>query len=218
MSETRTRRFDRVSTPATYQDILDAPPDMVAQIIDGKLYTLPRPASAHAVASTAMVRSIGPPFDDGRGGPGGWQILYGPQLSLGDDYLVPDVGGWRRERMPAVPRVVNFTLPPDWICEVLSPSTRDLDLGRKRVIYAREGVGYLWLVDPDAQSLEAFELRGNEWTAVGTALNDAQVSLPPFEAVSFGLGKFWLPRVLHKCVPAREPAVEPQSESAEALK
>ena len=105
--------------------------------------------------------------------------------------------------MPEFPITAYFTLPPDWVCEVLSPSTRKLDLGSKRAIYAREGVGYIWFVDPDARSLEAFKLRGTEWVLIDTLFEDAPVSLPPFEAISFNLGDLWPPRTVHKELPSK---------------
>ena len=176
---------------ATYQDVLDAPPHQVAEIIDGTLYTHPRPASRHARSGASLIVEIGGPFDRGRGGPGGWWILYEPELHLDDEILVPDIAGWRRERMPEYPDAAYFTLAPDWVCEILSPSTRQLDLGRKRDIYACEGVAYLWIVDPDPCALEAFELRQGRWVSVGSLSGDATVSLPPFEAVSFDLGSLW---------------------------
>ena len=193
-SETDTRR-------ATYQDVLDAPPDKVAEVVDGTLYIFDRPAFLHTLASSTLGRYIGTPFHDGRGGPGGWWILNEPELHLGEDIVVPDLAGWRRERMPVYPDTAYFTLAPDWVCEVLSPSTRKLDLGGKSAVYARAGVGYLWFVDPIARSLEANVLRGGKWVAIATLHDDATVSLPPFEAISFSLGDLWPPPTVHKAVP-----------------
>lgn len=202
---------------ATYQDVLDAPPHMVAEIVDGTLYTFPRPASPHALAASGLGNCIGPPFHHGRGGPGGWWIIFEPELHLGRDILVPDFAGWRRERMPEYPIAAYFTLAPDWVCEVLSPSTRSLDLGGKRMAYAREGVSYLWLIDPDARSLEAFALRDTEWVLIDTLFDDAPVSLPPFEAISFNLGDLWPPHTVHKRPPSK-PAVESEPELIETSK
>ena len=126
---------------ATYQDVLDAPAHRVAEIVDGTLYTQPRPAPPHAVASSYLGGELTGPFGKGRGGPGGWWILDEPELHLGEDILVPDLAGWRRERMAELPDTAYFTLAPDWACEVLSASTRRLDLHEKRPVYAREGVG-----------------------------------------------------------------------------
>ena len=176
---------------ATYQDVLDAPPHKVAQVVDGVLHMQPRPALPHAVAAGALNTNIGSPFGFGRGGPGGWWILPEPELHLGDDIVVPDIGGWRKERMPKFPNLAYCTVPPDWVCEVLSPSTRSLDTGKKRDIYAREGVRNLWLVDPDARVLEGFELRDGGWLLIGTLTDDVPVSLPPFESIAFDLGDLW---------------------------
>ncbi len=177
--------------PATYQDVLDAPPHKVAQIIDGTLHMNPRPASRHVWASTGLGESIGPPFNRGRGGPGGWWIIDEPELHLGEDILVPDLASWHRERMPDYPDVAYFTLAPDWVCEVLSPLTRAMDQGKKRDIYAREEVAYLWFVDPEARTLEAFALREGQWVLLKTLTENDPVSLPPFDAISFSLGDLW---------------------------
>ena len=203
---------EKNSTYATYQDVLDAPPHMVAEIIDGTLYTHPRPTPPHALASSGLGGRINPPFHFGDGGPGGWWILFEPELHLGDDIVVPDRAGWRRERLPEYPDVAYFTLAPDWVCEVLSPSTRKLDLGSKNAIYARAGVSHLWLVDPEARSLEAYALRDKQWVLIDTLFDDASVSLPPFDAISFDLGDLWVPHILHKSAPESESVGQPTME------
>ena len=217
MIKSQTANSEPTSTRATYQDVLDAPPHMVAEIVDGTLYTHPRPSPRHSLASSQLGTCIGPPFHNGRGGPGGWWILDEPEVHLGEDILVPDLAGWRRERMLELPTTAYITLAPDWVCEVLSPSTRALDLGGKRAVYAREGVAYLWLVDPDARSLEAFELHGIEWVLMDTLFDDAPVSLPPFEAISFSLSDLWPPHAVHKETPIKQ-AVESEPEFAETSK
>ncbi len=175
---------------ATYRDVLEAPPHLVAELVAGTLHTHPRPAPRHAHASSALGAKIGDPFSYG-GGPGGWWILDEPELHLGDDVLVPDLAGWRRERMPEFPDTAYFALAPDWVCEVLSPSTRDLDRHGKRPVYAREGVRHLWFVDPAARDLEAFELRDSAWVLIAALRDNDTVSVPPFEAVSFPLDALW---------------------------
>ena len=176
---------------ATYQAVLDAPAHLVAEIINGTLHTHPRPAPAHGEASSNLGFELGPPFGRGRGGPGGWRIHFEPELHLGEEILVPDLAGWRRERMPELPDTPYFTLAPDWACEVLSPSTRRVDLQEKRPVYAREGVGHLWLIDPIDRTLEAFELRDGEWVLIGCAKDDEAVSIRPFDAITFSLGDLW---------------------------
>ena len=114
-----------------------------------------------------------------------------PELHLREDILVPDLAGWRRQRMPDLPGTPYFALAPDWVCEVLSTSTRSLDLQGKRPIYAHEGVAHLWLVDPTDRTLEAFELRDGQWVLIGSAKDDEPVSICPFDAVTFSLGDLW---------------------------
>ena len=177
---------------ATYQDVLDAPPHMVAEIVHGALHLQPRPVNEHGLASSVLGTELTGPFHLGRGGPGGWWIIDEPELHLGEDVLVPDLAGWRRERLPTYPRTPFFDLAPDWVCEVLSPSTRRIDLTSKRGIYAREGVGHLWFVDPLARTLEAFELRSGAWTLLDTLSGNDLVRLAPFEAVEWPLGGLWV--------------------------
>jgi Uma2 family endonuclease len=133
---------------ATYADLLDVPENMLGEIIDGELLTQPRPAAPQARAASRLGMDLGAPFDRGKGGPGGWIILYGPELHLNGDALVPDLAGWRRERMGELPQVAAFELAPDWVCEVLSPSTQSHDRVKKMRAYARERVSHVWLVDP----------------------------------------------------------------------
>ena len=177
--------------PATYQDLLDAPADRVAELIRGALHLHPRPRPRHARTITSLGDELVSPFDKGRGGPGGWWILIEPELHLGADVLVPDLAGWRRTRLPSLPDG-HIALQPDWICEVLSPSTRTYDLTEKRDIYAERGVEHLWLVDPAARTLEAFRLVGGAWSLVAALHDDAEVRLPPFEAIAFALSYLWV--------------------------
>ena len=186
------RRGEPEPSPrATYQDVLDAPAHRVAEIVDGMLHTHPRPAAPHALASSSLGTDLSTPFQFGRGGPGGWWIIDEPELHLGEDILVPDLAGWRRERMPDYPDTAYFTLAPDWVCEVLSASTRKLDLCGKRPVYAREGVAHLWLVDPTDRTLEAFELREGQWVLIASAQDAAPIGIRPFDAVTFSLGDLW---------------------------
>ena len=176
---------------ATYQDVLDAPAHLVAEIINGTLHTHPRPAAPHARAASALGGKIGTPFDYDAGGPGGWWIIDEPELHLGEEILVPDLAGWRRERMAQFPTTAYFTLAPDWVCEVLSPSTSKVDRLEKRPAYAREGVGHLWLIDPIERTLEAFELHEDQWLLIASAKDDDPVSIRPFDAITFSLADLW---------------------------
>ena len=177
---------------ATYQDVIDAPVHRVAEIVDGRLYVSPRPGSLAALAKAALNVVLGRAFDRGRDdGPGGWWLLREPELHFGDDVVVPDFTGWRRERMPKIPTTDFVTLAPDWVCETLSAETRELDLDAKLPVYAREGVGHLWLIEPTDRTLEAFELRDGEWVLIACAKDDAPVSVRPFDAITFNLGDLW---------------------------
>jgi Uma2 family endonuclease len=175
---------------ATYEDVLNAPENKVAEILDGELFLSPRPAPRHTVASSRLGHLLGP-FDEDPGGPGGWWILDEPELHFGDHVLVPDLAGWRRERLPAIPEEAFFTLAPDWVCEVLSPSTQKIDRSRKLRIYAEAGVAHVWLVDPIARTLEVLRLNDGAWTIVGVCVDSDVVRIHPFEAIQIELGRLW---------------------------
>ena len=176
---------------ATYEDVLNAPSHKVAEIIHGTLSLMPRPASLHARASSRLGNKLGRPFDEGDGGPGGWVILDEPELHLGAEILVPDLAGWRRSRMPEIPDAPYFTLSPDWVCEVLSPSTEQLDRTDKVPIYAASGVSHAWLLSPIARTLEVLELDGRTFRIVAAFKNDERVRARPFEAIELELAALW---------------------------
>lgn len=180
-----------VTRPATYKDVLDAPPDKVAELVNGALHLHPRAAMRHARACFGLAGRLDDPFQRGAGGPGGWGLAIEPELHLGRNVLVPDLCGWRRERMPAFPDAAATELAPDWVCELLSPSTRRLDLTEKRDLYGVHGVEHLWLVDPEARTLEAFALRQGMWALTGAWAGEAPVRADPFEAVEFALSALW---------------------------
>ncbi len=181
--------------PATYDDLCKVPEHMVAEIVDGELVTSPRPASPHARAASAIGSDLfgnfdGPPGGAGRAG--GWWILFEPELHFGSDVLVPDLAGWRRERMPVLSDVPWFTQAPDWLCEVLSPSTVRLDRRRKMAIYARVGVVHVWLVDPLARTLEIHRLEHGRFVPAATHAGDEAVCAEPFETMQLAVGRWWM--------------------------
>ena len=177
--------------PATYDDLVAVPDILVAEIVDGELWTSPRPAPRHARASASALGVLVPAFDFGRPGRGGWHILGEPELHLGPQVLVPDVAGWRRTRLPRLPQIAYFTLAPDWICEVLSASTERLDRGAKLRAYAQHGVRFAWLVDPLERTLEALRCDEGAWTRLALHTGDATVEAEPFEELPFDLALLW---------------------------
>jgi Uma2 family endonuclease len=181
----------RLKIGATYDDLVAVPENLVAEMFDGELYASPRPALPHAHAASVLGMEVGGPFQRGRNGPGGWWLLHEPELHFGRDVLVPDLAGWRRERLPAVPRRAYLTLAPDWVCEVLSSSTEAIDRGKKLHIYARERVAHAWLVNPVVQTLEVLSLASERWTLVATYEGDVPVRAQPFDAVEIELGALW---------------------------
>ncbi len=167
------------------------PEHLVAEIIGGELYTSPRPRPRHARASSALGGYLEPAFGHGRGGPGGWWILFEPELHLAEDVLVPDLAGWRLERLPQLPETVGITVVPDWVCEVISPSTGRLDRVEKLPVYARNGVAFAWIVDPEQRTLEVLRLEDGRWTVAGLYGGDQTVAAEPFEAVQIDLKSLW---------------------------
>lgn len=177
---------------ATYADLLRLPEHVVGEIIDEELIVSPRPALPHANVASVVGGDLNSPFQKGRGGPGGWWILDEPELHFGRDLLVPDLAGWRRERLPTLPNAPSLELAPDWICEVISPGTAQVDRGRKMRVYAREKVPSLWLIDPLARTLEAYRLEPDGWKLLATHVAAANVRVPPFEAIELELATWWL--------------------------
>lgn len=177
---------------ATYDDLLKVPDNLVAELIDGDLYTSPRPAGPHADTSSVLGMLIGFPYRLGRGGgPGGWWIVDEPELHLGEQVLVPDLAGWRRERMPEIPKDHRFIVSPDWVCEVISPSSLRIDRGKKMRIYAEQEVAWMWLVDPIGRTLEVLTLDGDTWKYVATFTDTDVVRAQPFPEAEIDLASIW---------------------------
>jgi len=164
---------------------------MDGELIGGTLYKRSRPLAEHALARAEIEYELRGAFVRGRDGPGGWHIVSEPELHLDDDILVPDLAGWRLETMPVYPKEAFFDIAPDWVCEVLSPETRQVDSGPKLDIYAREAVSHVWFVDPHARTLEAFELDNGRWILLAKRADDAPVCVSPFDAISFPLNVVW---------------------------
>jgi Uma2 family endonuclease len=177
--------------PATYADLEALPAHVVGELIAEELYVSPRPAMPHTVVGSRLGGELSVRFDRGSGGPGGWIILFEPELHFGEDALVPDLAGWRRERMPRPPRTAAVSLAPDWVCEVLSPSTAALDRRVKLPVYARQGVRHVWLMDPEARTLEVLRLEEARYLPLVTHTGLAPVRAEPFEAIELDMAFLW---------------------------
>lgn len=171
----------------------------MAELIDGQLYVFPRPAPKHLSAADQLADIVRPPFHHGRGGPGGWVILHEPEIHFpepaepgGKQVANPDLAGWRRERMPKLPLTPYFPLPPDWVCEILSPSTEEHDRKKKMPLYAHNGVRWAWLIDPIARTLELYALGTHrKWKRPVVYRDNARVCAVPFDAIELELTELW---------------------------
>lgn len=181
--------------PRLYEYLEALPEGVTGEILDGQLYAHPRPSLPHGLAASSLIDELVSPFQKGRGGPGGWWIIAEPELHFVRDTEVdvPDLAGWRRQRMPHLPEGHRVTVVPDWICEILSPSTASIDREIKMPIYARFGVAYAWLLDPRTRSLEAYVLDAGDWREIGRFTGSSPVRVAPFEAVAISLGDLWVP-------------------------
>jgi Uma2 family endonuclease len=177
---------------ATYEDLYSIPDNMTGEIINGELITTPRPSRKHAYSATVLGEEIGPPYRRGRGGPGGWIILDEPELGLGEDILVPDLGGWKRERFPIEEETNYISVAPNWVCEVLSPRTLRNDKVKKMPIYARQAVEYIWLIDPIVMTMDAFRLESGRWLLLGSFSENDKVQIEPFQEIEINLEDLWL--------------------------
>ena len=184
---------------ATYQDLLDLPEDTHAEVLSGTIVTTPSPLPKHAKVQGALRSFIGKPYDDddGFGGPGGWWIFPEVDVQLGPhDVVRPDLAGWRRKRLADPAETRPILIPPDWVCEVLSPSTATRDRVDKSQLYAAHGVAFYWLVDPDSRTLETFRLSDGHWTLSGTFHDGHVARIPPFEEVELHIGRLFLPKTV----------------------
>jgi Uma2 family endonuclease len=200
---------EKLQQRATFADYAAVPEHKDATLINGVLHVMPKPAPPHVLVASDLGADLSGPFRRGRGGPGGWHILDEPELHFGPvddiDIVAPDIAGWRIERLPVLPRLAYFTLAPDWVCEVLSPSTEKIDRIDKMLVYAREGVKHVWLVHPLRQTVEAFALTPEKlWLSIGLHAGNVRVRIPPFDAVELDLGLLW---------PEMEPAPSSEDEA-----
>jgi Uma2 family endonuclease len=178
---------------ASYNDLYSIPERMIGEIIDGELIVTPRPSLEHAHAASLLGGELVPPYSFGRGGgPGGWIILDEPEIALGEHIFVPDLAGWRKDRLVVLPRKEWMGVPPDWVCEVLSPSTARVGKVRKMPIYAQFGIPHLWLVDPVSKTLDVLKLQSGRWALLASFAENDKVPAEPFCEIEVELGNFWM--------------------------
>jgi Uma2 family endonuclease len=183
---------DTAEKVVTYEDLYSIPENSIGEIIDGELLVTPRPSPRHMNVVTALSEEIGPPYRRGRGGPGGWIFLSETEIRLGEDIVVPDLAGWRKERFPKELEYNWIAVPPDWICEVLSPGTFRHDKVKKMPLYALHGVGHIWLIDPNAMTMDAFRLESSRWSLLASFCENDKVRVEPFQEIEISLGDLWV--------------------------
>ena len=182
-----------VKQKAVYADLYALPENVTGEIIDGDLHALPRPHSRHVKSTSILTGELVPPYYFGRGGgPGGWEILVEPEVMLGENLLVPDLSGWKKERLPKLPKTNWIGVTPDWICEILSPNTKKHDRIKKMPIYSQFGVKHAWLLDPVERTLEVFRLEKGHWLAIGYHDEYDRVRAEPFIEVEINLPDLWM--------------------------
>jgi Uma2 family endonuclease len=180
---------DWVKKPATYEDLERLPEQVVGELVDGALYASPRPLPRHGVASVELVIELGRYYS--RGNDPKWRFIMEPEIHWGKNVVIPDVAGWKVERLTPIPDTVGIRVTPDWLCETLSPSTARLDRTVKLALYARRRVPYVWLVDPATLTVEAFELQGKTWSLQGSWVKDARIRIAPFLDFEIDISLLW---------------------------
>lgn len=176
---------------ATYDDLYNIPENMTGEIIDGELFVSPRPSMEHIFATSLLGSELIFSYYHGRGGPGGWIILAEPELKLEEDILVPDLAGWKKGRF-SKPKGHNWiSITPDWVCEILSPSSIRQDRIIKMATYARHLIPYFWLVDPYNKTLEVLKLESGKWIFAGGYTENSKVRAEPFQEIEIDLAKLW---------------------------
>jgi Uma2 family endonuclease len=184
--------LETASRKATYADLYGIPENMIGEIIDGELHATPRPSRRHTFAASLLGNKLIPPYYYGSGGPGGWIIIIEPEIGLGEDILVPDLAGWKKERFPVEEPHNWISAAPDWACEIVSPGTRRLDKIKKMPAYARHGVRYFWLIDPLDKTLDVFRLQSGKWLLLDAFSENDKFRAEPFEEIEIELGDLWL--------------------------
>jgi Uma2 family endonuclease len=177
---------------ACYEDLYSIPENMTGEIIDGELIATPRPSRSHVFTASGLDKEIGPPYQLGRGGPGGWIILVEPEIMLQENIVVPDLAGWRKERFPFREEHNSISVAPNWVCEVLSPGTVQVDKIRKMPLYARHSVEHAWLIDPIARTMDVFRLESGRWSLLGSFAEKDKARVEPFQEIEINLEDLWL--------------------------
>jgi len=176
----------------TLGDLDALPPGIKGEIIEGVLYTMTRPRGPHQAVALDIGADLRDPYARGRGGPGGWWILPEPGIELENTpEIAPDIAGWRRERLAVLPEDAAITVVPDWVCEILSPTTRRHNLLIKKPYYARIGVKHHWIVDLAARAITAHRLESGKWLEIGVWGDEVEARIEPFQEAALDVSRWW---------------------------
>lgn len=176
---------------ASYEDLFTIPENMTGEIVDGELIVSPRPSRKNIYAASTLGSELGPAYHTGKTGPGGWVILIEPEVGLGEDILVPDLAGWRRERLSVSEEHNWISVRPDWVCEVISPGSIRTDRVKKMRVYAGHGVPHLWFIDPIGKTLEVYRFQSGNFIVAGIYAENEKVRAEPFPEVEIDLSNLW---------------------------
>lgn len=185
---------DAAARAATFADLDSVPENLRGEVIDGEVVLSPRPLARGGRAQGGLFRFVGGPFDMDPDGPGGWWIVIEPEVEFSEhEVFIPDVVGWRRTTLPTLPKDRPIRVPPDWVCEVLSPSTERYDRIHKADVYLASGVSHYWMLDVEREVLEAYEAGAGRWSRLGAWTRGDRPRIPPFEAVEIPVGALFVP-------------------------
>ena len=181
-------------TTDLYGQLLDLPENQVGEIIHDQLYVQPRPSWLHGQAEGSIIAGLHTLYRRDGGKTDGWWIIPEPEIHFRRDQevLVPDIAGWRKARLPTPPKDHRCEVIPDWVCEILSPSTEQKDRTIKMPLYARYHIPFLWLVHPILKTVEVFMLHQEQWQSVGVFSGDTQIVMPPFDTITLDLALWWV--------------------------
>ena len=176
---------ERQRPTTTVDEWLREPAEKRYELIDGDLIEKAAPDFSHGSAQAGLIAHLHPWFHQRDGGdrPGGWWIASEVDVVLDDNGFRPDIAGWRRERVPEMPKTRPVRVRPDWICEIVSESNATTDTIKKLRRYHQAGVPHYWLLDPATRTLAVYRHAAEGYQSVLVAEAGETARAEPFEAI-----------------------------------